>query len=96
MPTLVKIIAILIFVVVAAYITVNITKTVFKQVYNQILENQTKNLSQQQKDNLTADSIFKHFAGKNATVADKQQVTWAGHRFEMRIPGYTAIPNHRQ
>ena len=83
MKKAVWIIGVLIFVVVAGFITVNITKQVFNQIYQQVFEKETANLSKEQKENLTAESIFKHFAGKNATIADKQKVSWAGHLFEI-------------
>lgn len=78
MNKLVLIIGVLVFLVVASFITVNITKQIFEKVF----EKETANLTKEKKDNLTAEDIFKHFAGKNATVANRQQVIWAGHQFE--------------
>lgn len=75
MPTFIKFIAIIIFIVVAGFITVNISKKITKQVVNNITQKQTENITK---------GIVKQITGEGSSrKANVHQTEITGHQFEL-------------
>lgn len=81
MGHIVKIIAILIFIVVAGFITINITKLVYSSVVQQV----TKSITGKETDvsKVSPDDLKVLVGSRTSKWVDVKQVTWAGHKFEV-------------
>lgn len=81
MLNVVKIVAILIFIVVAGFITINITKRVYSSVFQQVAKSITGKETDVSK--VSPDDLKVLVGSRTSKWVDVKHVTWAGHKFEI-------------